>query len=129
MRRGGDCVRLLGERSDVQRILGAADFFCLASRREGLAFSLLEAMSLGLAAVVSDVPGNREAVGEAGLRAPFGDRAAFAGALAQLCRDPALRKSLGERGRARVAARFGAREMVSRTREVYDEVLRRRAAR
>src|SRR5256885_6382619 len=128
-RESAGAVRLLGERSDVLRLLAAADFFCLASRREGLAFSLLEAMSLGIAAVVSDVPGNREAVGDAGLLAPFGERAVFGAAFARLCANPAERASLGARGRERVAKLFRVREMRSRTREVYDEVLRQRPVR
>src|SRR5205823_78772 len=98
-RESAGAVRLLGERSDVLRLLAAADFFCLASRREGLASALLEAMSLGIAAVVSDVPGNREAVGDAGLLVPFGERAAFAAAFARICANPAGRASLGARGR------------------------------
>jgi glycosyltransferase involved in cell wall biosynthesis len=122
-------VRLLGERSDVQQLLAAADFFCLASRREGLAFSLLEAMSLGLAAVVTDVPGNREALGDAGVLVPFGDRTAFGAAFARICGNPAERSLLGGRGRERVATLFRARDMLERTREVYDEVLRQRAGR
>ena len=44
---GGGTIRVLGYRTDVSRILGAADFFVLSSQREGFSFALLEAMSLG----------------------------------------------------------------------------------
>ena len=124
--RDKDAVRLLGFRADVRRVLAAADFFVLSSSREGLSFSLLEAMALGLPAVVSDAPGNPEAVGEAGLVVPYGDVAGFATAFRRLAADEGERLDLGARARERVAGRFRADEMVRRTREVYDEVVRER---
>ncbi len=39
-------LRILGHQSEVSNVLAAADFFVLPSRREGLSFALLEAMSL-----------------------------------------------------------------------------------
>jgi glycosyltransferase involved in cell wall biosynthesis len=124
---GAGTIRLLGERRDVRRILAAADFFVLASRREGLSFALLEAMALGLAVVVSDAPGNLEAVGDAGIVVPAGEIAAFGAAFARLCSDAAERAALGERARARVARSFRAEDMVRQTREVYEQIVRGRA--
>src|SRR6185437_7787989 len=66
-------VRLLGHRSDVDRLLAAADVFVLSSWREGFSYALLEAMSAGVVPVVSDAPGNPEAVGEAGVVFRRGD--------------------------------------------------------
>lgn len=123
----GRAVRVLGYRRDVRPFLAAADFFVLASRREGLSFSLLEAMSLGLPAVVSDGPGNPEAVGDAGIVVPYGDVAGFAAAFARILNDERERRSLSDRARERFARCFRADEMVRRTREVYDEVVRERA--
>src|SRR5262249_39898835 len=60
-------VHVLGFQSDTHRLFAAADFFVLPSRREGLSFALLEAMSHGLTPIVSDAPGNPEAVGDAGV--------------------------------------------------------------
>jgi glycosyltransferase involved in cell wall biosynthesis len=119
-------VRVLGFRPDVRRVLAAADFFVLSSNREGLSFALLEAMSLGLVPVVSDAPGNPEAVGETGIVVPFGDRAGFAAAFARLARDEAMRAALSDGARERVAAEFRLDEMIRRTRALYDEVGRPR---
>jgi glycosyltransferase involved in cell wall biosynthesis len=123
---GGTAVRVLGHRDDVRRVLVAADFFVLSSRREGLSFALLEAMALGLPAVVSDAPGNPEAVGDAGIVVPFGDIAGFADAFARLRGNEHERRLLAERSRERVNREFRADQMLLRTREVYDEVLRKR---
>jgi teichuronic acid biosynthesis glycosyltransferase TuaC len=55
--------------------LSAADLFVLATRNEGWANVLLEAMACGLPVVATDVGGNREVVCEEGLGSivPFGD--------------------------------------------------------
>jgi glycosyltransferase involved in cell wall biosynthesis len=122
-------VQVLGFRSDVRPVLAAADFFVLSSVREGLSFAVLEAMSLGLVPVVSDAPGNPEAVGDAGIVVPFGDTAAFARAFARLVSDDEERVALGERARERVVRDFRADDMVRRTRELYDAVVTLRRSR
>ena len=117
-----DAVHILGFRRDVERILGASDFFVLSSRLEGLSFSLLEAMSLAVAPVVSDAPANVEAVGDAGTVVPFGDAARFAEAFARLAGNEPERRAMGERARERVARHYRSEEMLRRTRDLYDEV-------
>jgi len=64
--------------------LSAADVFVLATRNEGWANVLLEAMACGLPVVTTDVGGNREVVNDdrLGIVVPFGDRAALQQALA-----------------------------------------------
>jgi glycosyltransferase involved in cell wall biosynthesis len=119
-------VRVLGFRRDVRRVLAAADFFVLSSVREGLSFSLLEAMALGKPAVVSDAPANAEAVGDTGIVVPYGRVNDFAEAFARLVRDEGERLSRGKRARERVERRFRLEAMVERTSEVYDELLRLR---
>ena len=70
----------------------------MPSLREGLSYAILEALAHGLATVVSDAPGNPEAVGPAGLVFAAGDAEQLAGLLLHLARDPELRASLGEAG-------------------------------
>ena len=55
-----DCVTFFGEQADVSPFLLAADLFVNSSVTEGLPVSLLEAMSVGLPAVVTDVGGMGE---------------------------------------------------------------------
>jgi glycosyltransferase involved in cell wall biosynthesis len=55
-------VRLAGAQSDVRPYLAAADVGLLTSRSEGSSNSLLEYMAMGLPAVVTDLPANRDLV-------------------------------------------------------------------
>jgi glycosyltransferase involved in cell wall biosynthesis len=116
-------VRVLGQRADVPQLLAAADVFVLMSAREGFSFALLEAMAHGLPAIVADVPENIEAVGDSGIAVPYGDDGAVAAALEKLAADVEQRSALGARARQRVVQRFGADEMIARTRAVYDDVV------
>lgn len=119
----GEAVRPLGRRSDVPRLLAAADAFVLPSRREGLSYALLEAMGRGLAVVASDIPGNAEAIGgDAGILVRAGDVDGFSDAFARLAADPAERERLGTLARERAATRFAAERMIAETRAVYDQV-------
>ena len=55
-------VHLLGEKKDVFRYLDFADLFLSTSLYEGLPISLLEAMSIGLPIVATNVSGNKDVV-------------------------------------------------------------------
>src|SRR4029077_126154 len=55
-----ECVTFFGEQADVSPFLLAADLFVSSSVTEGLPVSLLEAMSVGLPAVLTDVGGMGE---------------------------------------------------------------------
>jgi glycosyltransferase involved in cell wall biosynthesis len=87
----GDSVRFLGAMApaELPAPLSAADVFVLATRNEGWANVLLEAMACGLPVVTTDVGGNAEVVSSdtLGTLVPFGNgdalRAAIATALAK----------------------------------------------
>jgi glycosyltransferase involved in cell wall biosynthesis len=117
-------ARPLGFRDDVARLLAAADLFLMPSRHEGLSFAVLEAMGQGLPMVVSDGPGNPEAVEDAGVVVPRGDVWKLANALERLARDHDERRRLGEAARRRVAERLTADAFLSATERVYRELLR-----
>ena len=59
-RRRDDSVLLLGERTDVPRLLRASDVMVFPSTREGLPGAVLEACGAGLPVVASTLPGNQE---------------------------------------------------------------------
>jgi len=80
-----ECVHFLGvvEPDRLRVPLSAADAFVLATRNEGWANVLLEAMACGLPVITTDVGGNREVVSDAHLGhvVPFGDTGALARAI------------------------------------------------
>ena len=121
--RSGPAVRPLGHRADPERLLTAADVLLLPSSREGLAMAALEAMAHGVATVVSDGPGNPEAVGHAGVVAPVGDVAAWTDVLVELAGDRDERARLGRAARARVAAEFGVERFRAGVAAAYDAAL------
>lgn len=83
-----DAVRFLGSMppEELRLPLSAADAFVLATRNEGWANVLLEAMACGLPVVATDVGGNAEVVcsPELGAIVPFDDRVALQQAIEDL---------------------------------------------
>lgn len=63
-----DRIVFLGYRSDVARIMHTADIMVIPSIWEGFGLIAAEAMACGIPLVVSDVPGLREVVGDAGVK-------------------------------------------------------------
>ena len=88
--------------------------------------ALLEAMALARPVVATDVGGVRDAVadGETGRVVAPGDSAAFAGALAELARDPDAARRMGEAGRARQRERFDGEAMVASYERLLEETAR-----
>jgi len=118
-RRGlGHRVRLLGERSDVPRLLAASDFLVLPTDWEGLPISVLEALSAGLPVVASRVPGLLEQFADAVRFVEPGSVASLVEGLHDVLGSPAVRSGLAGRGRI-AAERYGAAAMVARYREIY----------
>ncbi len=89
---------------------------------EGSSAAIKEAMALGVPVVVSDLAGNVEVVGDAGLVVPRGEPEALEKAVLRLLRDPDLRRDLGARGRQRVE-RFSPGAMAGGVLELYRELL------
>lgn len=120
-----DRVHFLGQREDIPRLLAAADCYWLGSGYEGQSNSLMEAMAMGLPAVVSDIPGNRDLVEDqvSGLMAPVGSRDEFARQTNVLLDDDELAARLGRAARERMASEFSLDKMVERHYSMYAELL------
>jgi glycosyltransferase involved in cell wall biosynthesis len=104
----GRTVRLLGNRMDIVRLLGAADIFALPSRWEGLPVALLEAMHAGLPIVATRVEGVEEVIHDdsQGLLVAPEDARGLAKSLRRLVDDPILRQQLGEGARERARGSY-----------------------
>jgi len=120
----GVSLRLLGHREDVWQVMRAFDVFVLASQYEGLPFALLEAMTLALPVVVTDVVGTREVIDDqhSGLVVPANAPAAMAAAILSLLRDPERARRLAFAGRHKVVADFSLEQMLDRHHALYEEL-------
>jgi glycosyltransferase involved in cell wall biosynthesis len=123
-------VRMALDRPDVAQWLTAADVVAAPSRWEGMSLVVLEAMAVGRSVVASDAPGMWELLGtDAGAVVPQGDLHGLATALVDRLLDR-NRVSAEERAaRDRVQQLHGREVMAERIRDLYGELLERRAAR
>jgi mannosyltransferase len=112
------------EIEEVQRWYQRLTVYAFTSRNEGFGLTLIEAMSVG-AALVASRAGAAELVvedGVTGVLTPPGDVDALVAALEPLVRDPAAAEDMGERGRARVLAKFSLDAEAAKIAEVYRNV-------
>jgi glycosyltransferase involved in cell wall biosynthesis len=117
-------IHWLGHVPDIRDVWRQAHFAVLASRREGLPKSLLEAAACGRPMVATDVPGCREIAieGETALIVPVDDAAALADAMARMASDAPLRERLGKRARRLVETKFSSETIGKQTVELYRSI-------
>ena len=122
-------VRLVGQVDDVRPILRAAQVFVLASDREGLARSIMEALAMEIPVVASDARGNRELVGDSGYVTPVADPRALASAIDAVLDDPAAAREMGRRGRVRMVEDYDVERVIRLHESLYADVLQERSRR
>jgi glycosyltransferase involved in cell wall biosynthesis len=118
-------VLFAGRREDVPRLLALADVFCLASWREGLPRSIIEAMAAGLPVIATDIRGCREEVveGETGLLVAPRRPEPLVDALLRLMADPQLRRTMGQAGRRRATEHFDEAGVIERQMRVLRRLM------
>ena len=119
-------VELWGQRSDMPRVLAAAQVVVLPSYYgEGLPKVLIEAAACGRAVVTTDHPGCRDAIdpGVTGLLVPVRNAEALADALKGLINDPARCQAMGNAGRALAESAFDVRQVVAAHLRIYQELI------
>lgn len=125
-----EVVHLTGFRTDPESLEAAASVVVLTSRSlEGTPGVLLDALVLGKPIVATNVGGVPEVIedGISGLIAPIGDADAIGAAIARVLLDAALAVRLRAGARER-APMFSIERTVSRTMEIYRELLEEPAA-
>ena len=100
--------RLLGSRSDVDRLLNAADLFILYSDTEGMPVSLMEAMSAGLPCIASTLEGIVQLIPDEkyGTLIPTGDPDLLAETILKTVRDPEKTAAQGKAAAERIRSEF-----------------------
>ncbi|MDD2807003.1 MAG: glycosyltransferase family 4 protein [Patescibacteria group bacterium] len=115
---------LLGRQpSDFYKLLKAFDIYCSASVKEGLSYTILEAMQAGLPIVATKVGGIPEMIQDKsnGLMVPPADKQALAGAIIELIKNKNLAATLGRQAKIDFENKFSLDKMIFKTEKVYRE--------
>lgn len=108
-------------RQDVPDLLQAIDIFCLPSLWEGLSISLLEAMAMKKALVVTPTDGTRELITHQknGLVAPFGNPEKLAHCYIEYARNPELLEKYTNPNQNMIRQRFDCQRVSEKVTELY----------
>lgn len=114
-------VHFLGNRTDLVQLYQLVDVFVMASYREGLSRSIMEAMASGLPCVVSKIRGNVDLIqdGKGGYLVPPTSAQEFAEKI-KLLESDRLKKEMSEFNRAYVQ-QFEVNKVVAKMMDIYKE--------
>ena len=115
--------RMFGQVPNAWMYLKIFDAFVLPSRKEGFPFALLEAIQASLAIIATDVGGNKEALGDAGILIKPEDPKLLAEAITNLVQDSQKRQALSAKALQR-SALFNEDKMLEETKKIYEKVLK-----
>ena len=121
-------LHLTGYRNDATQLATLCDVTVMASKtREGFPKSVIEAMSQGVPAIVTNVGGMPELVGHgsAGIVVPPSDVPALADAIRTLYNDRERARELGRLGQRRIVEVFNVSTTVERMYGVFEELVRK----
>lgn len=110
---------------EVRPLYELLDLVLLPSRSEGLSQALLEAMALGKPVIASGATGNLDVISDGvnGRLVPPLNAAAWAAAIEELLRDPALGVRLGAAARRTARVDFSLEHTIEKTARLYDTLL------
>ena len=127
--KGLDCVKFLGFRSDVEKILMCSDIGLLFTNSkvhaEGISNSIMESMAAGLPVIATDGGGTPEIIEDkkSGFIVAPGDSEAAATMVRRLYSDEGLRKEIGNNAKARIKSDFTLDSMTEKYRQFYNSLL------
>lgn len=107
----------------LNELLTNAALFVLPSDLEGMSLALLDAMGAGICTLTSDIPENRELIGDVGFTFRPGDADDLTHMLTLLISDEEIRKSSGEKARRKVRERFLWPGIARQVSDVYEELI------
>jgi len=122
-----DRIIFTGFRDDARSIVKATDVYVLSSLfGEATNKSVIEAMSVGVAPVITDIEGNKGLVidGECGIVVPKANSKAIADALIKLYENPDLRKKFAEAAPSHIAENFSTEKTAKELKEFYENMLK-----
>ncbi|MGF1765201.1 glycosyltransferase [Aliivibrio kagoshimensis] len=117
-------IHFEGQKSDVLKYYQHFSVFALSSIAEGIPMTLLEAMSVGIPHVVTNVGGIGEVIieGETGFSCQPDDIDAFAEHMVTLFLDKELRERMSYNARNRIEQNFSEKRMLSQYSSLYRQL-------
>jgi len=114
-------IHLPGQQVAVGAWLSVFDILVNCSVVEGMPNVVIEAQSLGIPVIATDVGGTRETLvdGESGILVAADNRGALVAAIHTLLNDPQKRSRFGEAGKLHATGKFSIDAMLNKTLEVY----------
>ena len=121
----GQKVKILGFRRDIPELLKTFDVFVSASLKEGMPYTLIEALAAGVPVVATDVIGNKDVIvnEQCGFLVPPENPQKLAEALEMLHDNPEWGERFKNEGMRRVKSRFTAEGAVRKLFDVYGELI------
>lgn len=118
--------RFLGFRTDIEKLLLAADIFVLPSMKEGTSVAILEAMTAGVPVIATDTGGNPELIvdSETGLLVKPCDPCHLAEAILKLITIPILRNRLAMNAKKKIQYEYSQETNLEKLVSLYDESIR-----
>ncbi len=118
----------LKERKDIDTILAGSDLFAYPTNcGEGLPRALLEAGSMELPLVATDLPGCRDVIegGVNGILIPPNNSAYLVQAIRCIAASKSMQQNFGRVSRAKAVNIFDIKHIVKKTEKVYTDLLNR----
>jgi L-malate glycosyltransferase len=119
-------IHILGHRKDALSIVAASDVFVLASiKGESITKSVIEAMSLGITPLITDIAGNRELVvnGESGIVVSSKCQYSLLHGIMALRNEPELCKKMGQNAKQHIATNLNADDTITKYKSFYESLL------
>lgn len=121
-----DRIHILGYREDIINIVTACDVFVLASLwGESITKSVIQAMAMGKAPLITNIPGNKALVinEQSGLVVPKANAETLAKGINTYLQKPELTKIYGAKAKERIATEFAAAKTVDKYETFYNELV------
>ena len=122
----------LGQRSDIELIIRAADLLVLTSTHrmgEGIANVIIESMAIGTPVIAADCAGNREVIDNRrdGFLIPAEDHQSLADKILCLRQNPELLEDIAKEGIQKVIRNFDMKTVMVRVENILNYSLRKKA--
>jgi len=118
-------IKLLGNRSDVEKLLTAADISVLTSKTEGISNSILESMACGTPVIATSRGGTEEIIenGKSGFITTYGDYKLLTEKIVFMKNNPEVREKFAQRGQKIITEKFSIQTMIDNFKKIVTDTI------